>query len=287
MKYTKVPENTRQNLQMNAGIIVNGFNPSTGEIESIVGVYSEDILGATSGGMNFVATPQMSDLFEDVDNMPAKTKQGQMLTYWDVTASGTFVSVTRELAKRLMAAADFDEGIEYKIIPRSDILETDFQDLWWIGDYSDVNTGENAGFIAIHIMNALSTNGFQIQSGKDVKGQFSFNFSAYYDLENIEQVPFEVYIRTGGAETGGSITLNTHSIRLTEGDTITLIAKTVPSGETVTWTSADTDVATVTSGGVVEAIGAGNTIISAAMTVEGVTYNDTCTVIVVAEDTGA
>ena len=287
MKYTKVPENTRQNLQMNAGIIVNGFNPATGEIESIVGVYSEDILGATSGGMNFVATPQMSDLFEDVDNMPAKTKQGQMLTYWDVTASGTFVSVTRELGKRLMAAADFDEGIEYKIIPRADILETDFQDLWWIGDYSDVNTGENAGFIAIHIMNALSTSGFQIQSGKDAKGQFSFNFSAYYDLENINQVPFEVYIRTGGEEAGGSITLNTHSVRLTEGDTITLIANTVPSGETVTWTSADTDVATVTSGGVVEAIGAGNTIISASVTVDGVTYNDTCTVIVVSEDTGA
>lgn len=201
MKYTRVPENTRKSLQMNAGVIVNGFNPETGEIEKFVGVTGKDeeILGATSGGFNFTATPQMNDFFDDIDNMPGKTKQGQVLSYWDVTASGTFVSATINLVKRLMGAADIAEG-DIKVVPRADILDEDFQDLWWIGDYSDENTGEDAGFMAVHMMNTLSTGGFQIQSGKDAKGQFAFTFSAYYDLEDITKVPFEIYVKTGGSD---------------------------------------------------------------------------------------
>ena len=51
MKFTQVPINTFQELQLNAGIISSNFAPATGTVES------NEILGATSGGINFTATP--------------------------------------------------------------------------------------------------------------------------------------------------------------------------------------------------------------------------------------
>lgn len=80
-------------------------------------------------------------------------------------------------------------------------------------------------------------------------------------------------------DANGSVTLDRHVLNLAEDDTATLTAVTVPAGETVTWDSASSAVATV-DGGVVTAEGEGNTIITASITVDGVTYTDTCTVVV-------
>lgn len=83
-----------------------------------------------------------------------------------------------------------------------------------------------------------------------------------------------------GGEGVAGISLNVHTLKMTTtGGTKTLTATTTPAGSTVTWNSGSTSVATV-SNGVVTPEGAGNTIITASITEDGVTYNDTCTVIV-------
>ena len=92
--------------------------------------------------------------------------------------------------------------------------------------------------------------------------------------------PDEIAAFFGGAS-GVSIELNRHSLNLVEGDTYTLVPTVTPAGETVTWSTGSSSVATVSSG-VVTAEGAGNTIITASITKDGVTYTDTCTVIVTA-----
>lgn len=198
MKYTQIPETTFKNLQLNAGILLSAFTPGTGELEA------DDILGATSGGVNFTATPTYSDRGKDVDNCPVNVKELKKLDSWAVTMSGTFVTVTTNLAKTLIGAADIGSPDTTKVTPRNDILTTDFTDLWWVGDYSDVNedgasTGK-AGFVAIHMINGLSTGGFQIQSGNRAKGQFAFEFTGHYSIEDQSKVPFEVYIQAGTAE---------------------------------------------------------------------------------------
>lgn len=65
------------------------------------------------------------------------------------------------------------------------------------------------------------------------------------------------------------------------GNTVSLSAITAPAGETVTWTSSDTDKATV-SDGVVTGVASGSATITAKITVDGVDYTDTCTVTVTA-----
>lgn len=77
------------------------------------------------------------------------------------------------------------------------------------------------------------------------------------------------------------IVLNKSNLALTVGNTASLTATTRPSGETVTWSSSDTDVATV-SNGTVTAIGAGSATITAQITVSGNNYTDTCAVTVTA-----
>lgn len=190
MKFTQIPTDTFKNLQMNAGILLSDFTPSTGAVTA------SNILGATTGGINFTAQPEYSDFGEDIDNCPKNMMELKRLDRWNVTMSGTFVSVTADLAKMLVGSGSVASG---KITPRNDLLTTDFEDVWWVGDYSDVNTGENAGFIAIHLLNGLSTGGFQIQSGDKAKGNFAFEFTGHYSNSAPDTVPFEIYVQLGAA----------------------------------------------------------------------------------------
>ena len=187
MKFTQIPSDTFKKLQLNAGILLDTFTPSTGTIGKIV--------GATSGGVNFTATPTYSDYGDDIDNCPKNTKELKRLESWEAKMSGSFITVSAELAKTLTALADIDADDATHVIPRNEIENADFKDLWWVGDYSDSNTGDAAGFCAIHLMNALSTGGFQIQSSDDAKGTFSFEFTGHYSIDAQDTVPFEIYIK--------------------------------------------------------------------------------------------
>ena len=194
-KFTRVKEDAFQTMQLNAGILLDDFDPSSGTFED------ENILGATSGGTNFTATPEYEDFGEDVDNCPINMKEFKQITSIEVLMSGTFVTLTAALAQRLVGAADIASGDNTKIVPRNTLKDTDFKDLWWVGDYSDKNGATKGGFVAIHMLNSLSTGGFQIQSGNREKGQFAYEFTGHYSLANQDQVPFEVYVKAGAEET--------------------------------------------------------------------------------------
>lgn len=271
MIFTRIPEDTFKNIQLNAGILVKGFDPATMEVEGL--------MGATTGGITFSATPTFEDFGEDIDNCPKNTLELKKLTEWAVSLSGTFVTITLETAHTLMGAGDISGS---KIIPRNDVLATDFEDVWWIGDYSDVNTGEGAGYCAVHMLNALNTGGFQIASSDKGKGNFAFSFEGHYSMDAQDTVPFEVFIKSGGSNVKGSIQFNTHTREIEVDEDFTITANTQPADAVITWESEDDTVATV-SGGVVTGEGAGSAIIRGSITVDGVTYDDTCTVIVTGE----
>ena len=114
--------------------------------------------------------------------------------------SGSFVTVDASLAKRLIGTADISGSDDSRVVPRNDLDSDDFVDLWWVGDYSDENGDTNGGFVAIHMMNSLSTGGFSIQSASRGKGQFSFEFTGHYSIADQSVVPFEVYVKSGTAE---------------------------------------------------------------------------------------
>lgn len=130
-KFTKIPETTFQQLQINAGLILKDFTPASGTFEK------EDQLGATTGGITFTAKPTYSDFGSDVDNCPENTMEMKRIDDVEVKATGTFITVNTALAKSLMAAADVGLEDTTKVTPRRDLAEADFEDIWIVGDYSD------------------------------------------------------------------------------------------------------------------------------------------------------
>lgn len=191
MKFTQVAADAFQKLQLNAGVILTEFDPTSPTLDKT------KIFGATSGGVSFATNPEYVDFGEDIDNVPPNTKQLKVLQSVNPVMSGTFKTVDTTVCKALIGAADVTDN---KIVPRATLADEDFiDDLWWVGDYSDVNTDTagSAGFMAIHMMNVLSTQGLQLQSNDDGKGDFAFELASHYDLENINTLPYEVYVSQG------------------------------------------------------------------------------------------
>lgn len=195
MKFTRIPTNTFQNLQMNAGVIATDFTPGTGTLDEA------DILGATTGGLTVTCVPEFADMGEDIDNCPKNTKELKKITGYTVTVSGTLVTISAAATKTLIGAADVASN---KITPRMDLDPTastgDFGDIWIVGDYSDKNGATNGGFVACHVINALSTGGFSLVTSDGEKGQFAFEFTGHTSISAQDTVPFEMYVQAGSAE---------------------------------------------------------------------------------------
>lgn len=195
MKFTQIPADTFSTLQLNAGVLVNSFTPSKPTIDTSA------IVCGTSGGMKFTATPTYTDLGEDIDNCPANMKELKRLDSIEVKLSGTAVTLKASTIKQFVGAADIDSADATHIVPRADLTEADFEDIWFVGDYSDKNGTKNGGFIAIHLMNALNTAGFSLTTDNKKKGTSDFEFTAHYSMSDPTKVPFDIYVKAGTAET--------------------------------------------------------------------------------------
>ena len=197
-KFTQIPIDTFKKLQLGAGLLASDFDPATGEL------IASSIIGATSGGVTFEATPSFSDFGEDIDNCPKNTKELKQLDSWDAKMSGSFVTMDTKAAVSVIGTAAVASDDQTKVVPRNSVNDTDFKDIWWIGDYSDINedgsSAGKAGFIAIKLIDALSTGGFKIQSGDKAKGAFEFEYTGHYSIEHIDTVPFEIYIKAGSTD---------------------------------------------------------------------------------------
>lgn len=264
-KFTVIPQNTFQGLQLDAGVLLRTFDPATAAAPA-----DADIICATTGGINVVCQPEFSDLGEDVDNVPVNMKELRHLDSWTCSISTTSLGTSPALIKLALGCADIDGTDATKIIPRAELKQTDFSDIWWVGDRAD------GGMVAVRLLNALSTEGFSLQTTKNGKGQTAITITGHVSIDAQGTVPMVFY----SAEPEGSITLSKHAVTVEESGTVKLTAATNPSTATVTWASLDTGNATV-SNGTVTGVAAGTATITASITHDGKTYTDHCVVTVV------
>lgn len=179
MKFYKIPENTFPGLQTEAGILLRRFNPDTGESPK-----DEDIVCATTGGINPSCVPTYMDYGEDVDNCPVNMMELKRLTGWECKISTTGLDVSPEMIRMSLGAADI---VGSKITPRMQLKLSDFSDLWWVGDKA------GGGFLAIRLMNALSTGGFSLQTSKAGKGNVAIEITGHVSIKAQDVVPMEFY----------------------------------------------------------------------------------------------
>ena len=180
-KFTVIPQNTFNALQMDAGVLLKRFNPSNPAAPA-----DEDIICATTGGINPSCVPTFSDLGEDVDNCPNGMKELAHLDSWECKLSTTSLGTSPELIKLALGCADINSETS-AIIPRADLKQTDFSDIWWVGDRAD------GGLVAVQIKNALSTGGFSLQTTKNGKGQISIELTGHVSINAQSEVPMIFY----------------------------------------------------------------------------------------------
>ena len=273
MRFTKIPQNTFEELQINAGILVKDFDVATGTFAD------SDMISATTGGITVSVKPTYEDFGSDIDNCPKNTMELKRITETEVTLSTTALNINEDLLLYMLGAGDKDQ-VTGAIMPRKDLKVTDFKTIWWIGDLS------NNGYIAVKISNALSTDGFSIKTTDKGKGNISLTLTGHVSIDAQDIIPAEFYLGDGDDDTL-SITLDRSRASIEDGKTLTLHA-TATSGATVTYASTDTSVATVgSSTGTITGEAEGVCVITATATKSGESAIATCIVTITpAEDQG-
>lgn len=190
-KFTVVPQDTFDEMQLDAGVLLKTFDPSDPSAPD-----DEDIICATTGGVNPSCVPTFSDLGEDVDNVQNNMKELKHLDGWDCTFATTSLGTSPYLIKLALGCADIDSQDATKIVPRADLKQSDFTDIWWVGDRAD------GGMVAIQLKNALSTGGFSLQTTKNGKGQIAITITGHVSLSAQKEVPMVFYSAEPTGETG-------------------------------------------------------------------------------------
>lgn len=179
--YKRMPVDAFEKLQMDAGFLCSSFDPETG-------VY-DGIIGATTGGLQIDATPEFSDMGEDVDNCPKGVLDFKKLNSWSCKISGTYINASASMLKTLLGAASLSGS---KVTIKNDLSAEDFQDIWFVGDYG---VASNNGFIAVKLSKALNTKGLSLKTETDTKGQLAFEYEGHYTLAEQDKVPLEIWVK--------------------------------------------------------------------------------------------
>lgn len=186
-RYYEIPNDTFDTLQLDAGVLLKNFNiEAAANDPTTPGFTNADIICATTGGVNPSCVPTFSDFGEDVDNCPVNMKELKHLDSYEVKLATTSLGTSAGLIKMSLGCADLSEDGK-SVIPRADLSQSDFSDLWWVGDKA------NGGFVAIKILNALSTGGFSLQTTKNGKGQIALEFTGHVSINAQKVVPMVIY----------------------------------------------------------------------------------------------
>lgn len=268
-KFTVIPQDTFEALQLDAGVILKRFDPADPQEPD-----DSDIVCATTGGITVSCTPTFSDLGSDVDNVPVNMKELKHLDSWECTLSTTSLGTSADLIKLSLGCADINESTS-AIVPRADLSQDDFTDLWWVGDKA------NGGLVAVQIKNALSTGGFSLKTTKNGKGTIGLTLTGHVSIDAQKVVPMVFYsLDESSPISVPDIAINHSNISVEEDATFKLVARTIPENAEVTWSSSATTYATVDENGVVTGVAEGTATITASITVDSETYTDTCVVTV-------
>lgn len=181
-KFTRIPADTFEQIQTDAGILLYTFDP-----EDPSSTKDEDIICPTTGGITAACVPSYSDMGDDVDNCPKNLLELKHLDSWDCSLQFTSLGTSPKSIRLALGAADIDTEDETHIVPRKSVKATDAQDVWWVGDRAD------GGMVAVCLKNALSTSGFSLKTTKSGKGNTSVTLTGHVTTDTQEKVPMEFW----------------------------------------------------------------------------------------------
>lgn len=179
---TKVSADAAQNMQVDAGILLNTF-----DVTNPVEPSDSDIVCATSGDFSITCQPETEDFFEDVNNAPNNTMEGKRITGWNCQLTVNCLEVTEETLVLGLGAADI--GSDGGVHPRVQYRIADFKGLYWIGDMVDENK-----ILCVVMDHTVSTGGLSLTTTKNGKGQLELELTPHASLANMDKVPMSFYV---------------------------------------------------------------------------------------------
>lgn len=177
----QIPAETFNELAKGAGMVATTFTPSTpGTLEN------ENILCATSGGVNLKCTPTIKDHADGIDNAALNMLELQEVTGYTVEMSFTCKTVS---ITTLGIAMGLSTTSGTKLTPKHGMLTaSDVRDLWLI-----VPQTEKKCFAAC-VKNAFSTGGLDLQTENNGTGSLNVALKGMYKMAEQDVVPLECYV---------------------------------------------------------------------------------------------
>ncbi|MBE5804932.1 MAG: hypothetical protein E7316_10535 [Clostridiales bacterium] len=189
---TGLTPSTFENLQLNAGLFLRGFDFSSAASAAQLRLLVADaiaegscVIGATRGGGTFQCTPSLRSI--EADGLRSPSIGSTVNDGWTVKLSGTMLEITPENFAAALICADVEtSGSITTIRARSEITEEDYiPTLCWIGDTS-------RGFVLIELTNALNMKGAAFTFTDKGEGTLPFEFQAHQAAGEEDYAPFRV-----------------------------------------------------------------------------------------------
>ncbi len=183
---------TAKNFQFDSGVLFkNVTDPSKMDVSTMT---VDNYIGATTGGMSFTASPQLIDLFEDVDGAYGMFKGGDVIETWEITLTATLLESTAENLKLAVGPATIADNTGVAgskvITPKNCIDDADYlTNLCWYGTLKGSDKP-----LVIEMQNVINGTGINFTTESKAKGTIECEFSPRFDLASPDAVPFKIYV---------------------------------------------------------------------------------------------
>lgn len=181
---------TAKNLQLDAGILVKDLtNPKT-----FTGNLTDaQKLGATEGGANFTAVPEIRNVFDGIDGARGNFKDGNVIDSWEIKLTATLKEMTKENFKLALGTGETTEaGASDKFdttTARTIVKTTDYlNNLCWLGTLAG-----SSDPIIIELKNVMNTSGLNFTVTDKGTGTIELELQAHFDITKPDEVPFNIY----------------------------------------------------------------------------------------------
>lgn len=187
---TGLTDRTIQNMQLNAGVLLNKYTKGT-DIEE------DDIIGATRGGGSFSLIPTVHQAA--VDGAPTYTKGLERTDDWVATLNVTMVEFNDEAVSRALGVGvtktETGSGAtkDTTFTVKNTVSDSDYKDIYWVGDMSN---GQN---VVIKLTNALNINGLTLTFTDRGEGTFPLSLIGHYTTADLKTAPVDVTIERATA----------------------------------------------------------------------------------------
>lgn len=186
--YSGFTKDTAENLLLDAGAFFIDFDIEKDDFESAV----EDgkLLGATRGGGNFTAEPEIRDI--EIDGVRGAAKGLSVIDEWTITMTANVLEVTKDSLASALTASEVGESAneKYDTIRAKNCIDLDdyHDNITYVGKISGADEP-----LIIQIHNAINSNGLTLETEDQDEAVTEMEFKGHYDFDDLEHAPFTIY----------------------------------------------------------------------------------------------